>query len=706
MGMISKSKVIPIRITIFTAFSIALILIGSVIIGMNYWRNRQSSLETADMILEKDSQQVFMKIANLYEPLLNITNQSSELPILGEKPTLQNHPAESYLLNSMDAYPQIQILYMGFEDGDFYEILSCKGELHNTLRETINAPEGTEFAILRQFRVEGEDEPVRLWRFLNSVRQTIGSRKEAYTGYDPRMRPWYINAKESFDSVKTDPYFFPNVKQMGLTISRQIDGEVPGVLGADILMYEMTSFLDKMKKSDEDYIFIFNSNLYITASQKELIAYDHQIHIKELDLPLLNGFNSYVELYGLGDDMDMQLDVDGERYLVKVKKLPDRYSNNEYLFLALPMKVLLGPINRDAWITSLISIILMFLSLPLFLYISQRISNPINQLVDEAGKIGQFKLEGEIEIKTRIKETKRLSDEMASMKRGLRLFNRYVPSELVRSIMISGSNANIGGEAKEMTFMFTDIEGFTSITEQTEPEVLMHRLSEYLELVSSVIKKYRGTVDKFIGDSVMAFWNAPLDDNRHIENCCYAAIEIQKELGELNDYWASIGVPVFKTRIGIDTGVAVVGNLGCRDRMNYTVIGDSVNSSSRLEGLNRFYGSSIIIGERVAKVLDDSFIFRPLEKIVVKGKTQAQNIYQLLGEQCETSIDSREFADLFTKAFYAYQSRDWKTAYYLFNTILIMREDRISREYMDNCREYMDCEPDMEWSGIKVMEKK
>lgn len=695
MHVKKKSRFLyPINITIFGTFSFSLIILVSVIIGLNYYYNSKSAYATAELIMEKDSNRVFMKIETLYEPLLNITNQFAKLPTFRGKATLQNHPAENFLLNSIESYPQIQVLYIGYDDGDFYEILSCQGELKETLIKTVNAPPETRFAILRQFSVPNQVEPSRTWEYLNDIREVIGTRIEDYTGYDPRKRPWYINALKVQGSVKTDPYYFTNVKQMGLTISHKIGGDSPSVIGADILMHQMALFLDGIKNNELEEVLIFNKDLIVTSN---IIGLVPMADIKSI---IIKKIKAYVDSNGLQDNMNLSLVGGKETYLIKIKKLPEKYSNDEYLLIATPRTEIMGSIIKTTRRTTISSIILMLLSLPVFLLISKRISNPIDKLVHEANRISNFDLEDDICIQTRIKETRRLTDEMISMKRGIRLFNKYVPSQLVKTLMMSGEEAQIGGISKKMTFLFTDITNFTGISEKCKPYDVMKRLSKYFDLISTIIRKNNGTVDKFIGDAVMAFWNAPLDDKHHIRNACISALEIQDALKKLHTEWLQLGIEPFYTRIGVNTGEAVVGNMGSEDRMNYTAIGDVVNSCSRLENINKNYGTEIIIGQTIVESLDSQFIHRPLERIIIKGRTQSEIIYELIGTKNSTSSKVSDFARLFTEAFIFFHNQKWLEAKLIFNNAYKLKQDDLQLNYyIKKCNSFITSPPHKNWDG-------
>ena len=698
-----------IRFTIFTVFSTVLVVLMSVIISFSYLQNKKSALATTDQLMEQTSEGIFMKIENLFEPLLYVTDQAVDLPILGEKPTLQNHPAEKFFLNTMESYPHIQILYIGYSDGDFYEVLSFKGRDKEELQENINAPEDAEFGILRQFTPSGREKPVRLWKFLNKAHQTIGSMKQEHTGYDPRTRPWYLNAHSAPGSVKTDPYLFSNIKKMGFTISRKIDGKVSGVLGADILLDEMARFLEETGDKTSGLIFIFNEQLEMTAAPLSLYREENtsKPELQDFGNPEIRGFIDYLGTNPLQEDMELVLEKDNHKYLIKIQKLPEVYSNNEYLFFAVPEEIILGPAGETAKQTAIISSLIFIIAFPIIFLISRHISYPINKLEAEAIAIRNLNLKDDIEVFSRISEVNNLSSEMAAMKRGLRSFNRYVPSKLVKRLIESGAEETIGGESRELTILFSDIEGFTTIAESSTPEELMKRLSDYFEILSAEIRKREGTVDKFIGDAVMAFWNAPFDDPDHALHACESALYIQRNLAEIQKAARTNRQPGFKTRMGIHSGTAVVGNVGSMDRMNYTAIGDLVNSASRLEGINKIYRTSIIIGDTVVGKLSSDMVCRPLEKIVAKGKTESQEIYELIGYREDCSSQHIEFASLFTEGFKLYYSRKWKKALDFFEkAALILPEDPALVSFIKSSHELTAVPPDEDWSGVRVLRRK
>jgi adenylate cyclase len=209
-----------------------------------------------------------------------------------------------------------------------------------------------------------------------------------------------------------------------------------------------------------------------------------------------------------------------------------------------------------------------------------------------------------------------------------RLFSRYVSKDVFDQLMSDPSKAGLGGQRRSMTVLFSDIRGFTTFSEQGEPEAIVQQLNEYFSRMVHVVFEHRGTLDKFVGDAVMALFGAPLDDPDHAEHAVQAALAMLKELEELNRGWAAEGRPTLAIGVGINTGDMVAGNIGSESIMSYTVIGDAVNLGSRLESLNKQYGTSVIISDATRERLQGRYDMRALGDVVVKGKSQPVAIFE------------------------------------------------------------------------------
>ena len=216
------------------------------------------------------------------------------------------------------------------------------------------------------------------------------------------------------------------------------------------------------------------------------------------------------------------------------------------------------------------------------------------------------------------------------MRNSLQAFQSYIPAELVRQLIQQGEGATLGGRERTLSILFADIANFTTISENMDPEPLMLQLSDYLGMLAEKIRFNHGTVDKYLGDGVMAFWGAPVPSEQHAIHACQAALSCRKGIQEMNRSWELKGKKPFWSRIGIHTGVTLVGNLGSQSRMNYTVVGDSVNLASRLEGINKIYQTEIIVSSDTRDAVEKEFLFRPLGSVAVKGKQQEVEIYELV----------------------------------------------------------------------------
>lgn len=288
------------------------------------------------------------------------------------------------------------------------------------------------------------------------------------------------------------------------------------------------------------------------------------------------------------------------------------------------------------------------------------------------------------------------------------LFERYVDKAVVRQIIDNPSLVKLGGEEREISTMFADIEGFTSMAEKMGPQNTVSMLNSYLTEMSNVIIQEYGTIDKYIGDSIMAFWGAPLDDPDHAYHACKAALDMQRKLLALHTKWIHYGRPVVNQRIGINTGKAVVGNMGAEARLNYTAVGDAVNLASRLEGVNKEYGTRLLMSEHTYRKVHDRILSREMDLVVVVGKTEPIRIYELiaLAEEVQTEATKR-FLEYYHNGLDAYKKRAWKSAIDQFQQALTIRKDDIvSNLYIQRSMLFLDNPPPDDWNGVFVMTKK
>ena len=285
-------------------------------------------------------------------------------------------------------------------------------------------------------------------------------------------------------------------------------------------------------------------------------------------------------------------------------------------------------------------------------------------------------------------------------------FQFYVTPSVVNEMLKNPEKLKLGGDRKELTVLFSDIRGFTTISEGLDPQGLVHLLNEYLTKMTDVVFKYDGTLDKYIGDAIMAIYGAPLYDDDHPVKACYSALDMMEELRELRKKWEARGMPLIDIGIGINTGPMVAGNMGSQTRFDYTVMGDSVNLGSRLEGSNREYGTHIVISEYTHHYVSDLFVSRQLDFVRVKGKRLPIKIFELVGRK-EAFEGDLERARIFEEGLGLYLNRRWRQAIQAFEAVLgIEPTDTPSKIYIQRCRDYMKSPPPEDWDGVYTMPKK
>ncbi len=273
-------------------------------------------------------------------------------------------------------------------------------------------------------------------------------------------------------------------------------------------------------------------------------------------------------------------------------------------------------------------------------------------------------------------------------------FQYYLMPEVIDELIKNPEKIALGGVRKNLTILFSDIAGFTSISEKLSPEELTHLMNEYLTEMTDIIMKHGGLVDKYIGDAVMAFWGAPLDNPNQTDDACRAAEEMLLKLDELNVVWSKRGLPPISIRIGINSGEVVVGNMGSNKRFNYTVIGDEVNFASRLEGINNFYGTKCAVSENIIKnIKAEGFSFRELDIIRVKGKSEPKKIFELITEKNDPKA-----LEFFRNGREDYMKADWIKAKENFNHAVLLG-DTPSKTYLERI-EYLEHNPPLDWQGI------
>ncbi len=286
-------------------------------------------------------------------------------------------------------------------------------------------------------------------------------------------------------------------------------------------------------------------------------------------------------------------------------------------------------------------------------------------------------------------------------------FSQYLSPEIVNQIADNPEMLTLGGERRDVTFYFSDIQGFTTFSEQLPPEKLTKLMNWYLGEMTDTILNSGGTLDKYIGDAVMAFWGAPLPCEGHALVGCKAALANQKRLAGLRERFSAEGYPPVLNRIGLNSGPASIGNMGSAARLSYTAIGDNVNLASRLEGANKAYGTYILISESTRLGAGDAIEVRELDYVKVKGKNQPIRVFELLGLKGLTATNLLEKARLFESGLPLFRAKRFKEAITVFRGVVAKYgEDHSCENYIERCEHYLKEAPPADWDGSHALTEK
>ena len=624
----------PLHFNIIAIFVALFLLLSGGLIVYNYNRNAELALEAADSLLQNVSDKVLERTRNFIDPPANLVNLMASLPELATLPDMYDHPVAILFLEALQKYPQLYGLFVGYDNGDFFQVVHFAGVDEKTLAR-LGAPRGVAYGV--RFIEQRPEARIQTWMFLDKSRQPIGEPVVSTASYDPRGRPWYKSAVELDRVSLTDAYIFSSLKAPGITVSRRVaaKGRV-AVVASDITLARLSSFLREQKVGESGVVFIFDQNAELIAfpdSDKTVkrIVVDGKESLKPVKVTELEQepLNEALRRFANQTNARFTFDIGGDEFIASVAALQGNFGADKRVAIVVPVDDFIGPIAEHRTRSLFFSIIPLLLSIPLIMWVSQWIARPIRAIVEETHKIRDLTFEESPEIDSRIIEIRDLAESVSAMKAAIRNFAQYVPKALVEQLIHSGNASELGGDRRQLSIMFSDVANFTDMAERMSPEELMLKTSHYFQELGEIILANQGSIDKFIGDAIMAFWNAPIDDKDHVADACRTMLLCRQRSVELNEQWAAQGEPVMHTRFGLHTGDTVVGNIGSPDRMDYTALGASVNLAARLEGLNKQYGTQLLVSESVYKKVQSSFLFRPVDVATVKGISQPINVYEL-----------------------------------------------------------------------------
>ncbi|AKF04114.1 adenylate/guanylate cyclase domain-containing protein [Sandaracinus amylolyticus] len=579
------------------------------------------------------------------------------------------------------------------------------------LRGTIRSQDADAFGAL-----SGEG-PTR-WRELDATSTGFVVRDEHRGTYDARTRGWYQEAASREGGRWVRPFLFFTRRQPGFMYVMPLrdDAQLRGVFAVEYEISYLSEFLATLRVGENGRVYLLTHDGLVVAhpdgqvTEGEGDALAIARAASHPDVALREAFAAMEASGGaarwLADGGHFRF---GE-HLAMAHPFPGEHGMDLAVLVIAPEADFFGEVRRQGAIAVVIALVALILAVLAGVVFSNRISGALRVIADEMERIGRFELSdrpvsGDGSLVREVNDMTAVADRM---KNGLRSFGKYVPRALVQELIGSGEEAVLGGRSRELTILFSDVAGFTSISEKLSPSELVEQLGEYLDALSSCVEREHGTVDKYIGDAIMAFWGAPRELSDHALRACRSALAMQQAARALDAKWQAEGKPPMKTRIGVNTGECVVGNIGSHERMNYTVMGDSVNLASRLEGLNGAYGTWIMLGETTADAVKSEMLVRPLDWVAVKGKARAILVHELLGTRASSSEAQRDGVERYREALDLYRARRFEEAAAAFERAreAFGGDDEPSAAMAQRCRAYVAEPPPSDWNGASVRHSK
>ena len=685
------------RVDILSAF-IGLLLVTVLTIALfTHHRNRQAILHLSGNLIEQTADATLRQATSYLEPAAAMAEVGARVASATFATDGDTADLQAAVIEILTSYPQFAMVNVGDEHGNF--LMPKK------------LPDGT-LAIKTIRRTDTP--PTVTWEYRDAGGRVIRSETSTEIDYDPRERAWYKGARQVAGRHWTDTYIFFTDRRPGITASYPAlgpDGRLLGVVGIDIELETLSQFLAGLEVGHSGVAFILDANGEVVAHPyaEGRVAQGEDgprpVHVNELSRAWVGA--SLLEYTQTGRQR-FTFTHQNKRYIAAYKPLTASIGKDWTIGVVVPEDDFTGPLKAADRGVMLISLLILAVAVVATTFLSRSISQPIVRLTEATTRIRNLDLDDETAISSPIREIQLMEDSVAAMKTGLRSFRRYVPATLVRQLIETGEDARLGGQTRELTLLFSDVTDFTARSEGMPPQELMVHLSEYLDELTRLIIEHGGTVDKYMGDGIMAFWGAPVRDEQHAVHACRAALQARARLEDLNRAWQAQGAMCFPTRWGIHTGETVVGNLGSAERLNYSAVGDGVNLASRLEAVNKVYATSIIVSETTRDAAGDAFCYRPLGAVTVKGMQQGVGIFELM---CDAGAPSRAEAErlvmLFSAGLQLYLRREWAEAAEAFERArAAFPTDGPTAVYLQRCHELIRTPPGPGWDGVLRLEHK
>jgi adenylate cyclase len=628
----------PIRVHLSFLIVALLVVIAVPLMLLTYQQGRTAAITAADQQMRLLGRHTIDSYRSLFYDGFSTVKIAMAMEPLTTPPPADLDAKKEFLVAALEGSPFIDGIYAGYPDGSFIHAVNLA--VNPRWEGSISPPKGAAFA-LRTIENLPDGGRRSTWRFLAADHTEVGQRATDEVNYDPRRRPWYRAALSAGAPVSVGPYVSAATKSLSLTLAAPTHNNPQIVVGIDVLLETISGILAKEAVSARATGYIFDrEKKLIVHSDKAImdqILSSFETTPKSGDAapeivdPTVEPVRELLRQAGAPANRTVQFAIGAEPYLAQISNVAfsDLVKGNTVI-IAAPLSDFIDASVKLLRRTLLIAGAVLIGGILAALGTARIVSRALIALAGEARQIGNLETERPVRAPSWIVEINTLGHALDSAREAIATFALYVPRELVRRIVSSGQASAGQAMRQEVTIMFTDIRDFTTISEQHSPEAVVDLLSDYFELANATVERHNGVIVQYLGDSVYAMWNAPTPDPSHAADACRCALALKAEIDDYNRKNREGGRPELVTRFGVHSGIAVVGSVGAETRRQYTGMGDTVNVASRLEGMNKQYGTTILVSSAVRDRCEPgAFGFRSLGFAQAKGRTEQLEVFEL-----------------------------------------------------------------------------
>jgi adenylate cyclase len=541
------------------------------------------------------------------------------------------------------------------------------------------------------------------------VVQPDGSRApysgESPAGFDPRESGWFVRASGNDGVSWTEPFQLAEGRRgvtAALALRAADTGALRGVFSADVYLDDLSRYLVGVLQGHE-------GKALLLSRRGEIVARSYTPDTAPGPGLLAAGLAAMpVPLAEMPADQPLgfTFEFDGARYIVAGQMLRIPGGPEWATAYWAPEAQFAAATYREQQVSAAIGLLFLVVAVALAILLANRIAGPLHAIAQDLEQVARFNLLHAPRGASFVEEVAVVRDSTERVKASLRSFGHYVPTDVVRDLLARGEEARLGGQTRCLTVHFSDVVNFTNLSEHLPPAEIVEHLAEYLQVMTRALEEHGGTIDKFMGDGILAFFNAPSDLPNHPALACRAALQAQEWLAAAQGRWRTDGRPAFQARIGLHMGDVLVGNIGTAERFAYTVIGDPVNLASRLEVLNKVYGTRILASQEVREAAGADFEWRRLDRVAVAGRTGSTVVNELLGLRGRVAAEVLAARDQYEAALDAYYARRFDYAEAGFRAAATLHASRAAEMMYLRAEAFSGYPPPPDWDGVYMLRSK